>query len=156
MQAPGESFKAESVVYQADEHEAHLSLDIASAYPPEAKLKSWQREVCLKRGQAVTFSDIYELSEAVKDLSLSLLTPCQIDLSTPGLIVLRPRDLLDGRQAGQANIYYPGSLFEASIEEIPITDERLGGTWGTLLYRISLQAQNPPVSGQWTIEVRAA
>lgn len=47
QQAPGATFAARNVVYAMDDAIAALTLDIAAAYPPTAKLASWRRTVTL-------------------------------------------------------------------------------------------------------------
>ena len=51
MQAPGRTFEARDASYAMDDASAQLSLDIAGAYPDEAKLTSWKRTVTLHRGR---------------------------------------------------------------------------------------------------------
>ena len=85
---------------------------------------------------------------------LSLITPCQIDLSTPGSILLNEAVLANGRISASGEIAYNPGDFTISIEEIPITDNRLGSIWGQRVKRILLIAVNGGSKGQWTIQIR--
>lgn len=152
MQAPGREFAARNVAYKADGAVTQFSLDIAGAYPPEAHLNAWRRTVTLHRGQDVEIVDAYDLNAPVGEITLSLLTPCKVDLNAPGRILLSEAPLPDGRATGEAEICYDGRL-SASAEEIPITDARLGTIWGGRLTRLLLRAENPPLQGTWTMRI---
>ena len=152
MQAPGRGFAARDVRYEADDASAQLTLDIAAAYPPEAKLGSWRRTVALHRGQEVEIVDAYDLSTPVGEIALSLLTPCQVGVDGQGQIVLSEALLAGGRRAGTAWLLYDAKL-EVSVEEIPIEDERLAGVWDALLRRIVFRAANPPEQDIWTLKI---
>lgn len=153
MQAPGRRFAARDAAHEASEAGARFSLDIAGAYPPEAKIASWVRTITLERGRGIEVADRYELTEEANEIVLSLVTPCTVDVSSPGKVVLSEAPLPDGRQAGSAVLTYDGTQFSTSVERVPITDERLGGVWGTGLNRIVFAAEQPPQQGSWTFAV---
>lgn len=153
MQAPGADFKATAVSYQADDAQAGLSLDIAASYPAEAKIARWQRQLTLTRGEAVTVVDDYELGAAAEEISLSLVTPCAVELAA-GQVNLSPASLPDGREAGAATFSYPADIFSVTTENVPITDSRLRPIWGESLTRVVLTAKNPATSGTWEFSVR--
>jgi putative sterol carrier protein len=155
MQAPGREFAARDVGHKADDASAEFSVDIAAAYPPEAKIKSWQRKVTLHRGQDVEIEDNYDLAEPAQEISLSLLTPCQIKLKTPGEIPLQEASLPDGRTTGTALITYDPDKLTALTIEIAISDERLGLVWGNRLTRIVLVAHDPPQQGTLHLQITA-
>jgi hypothetical protein len=154
MQAPGKEFAACAVTYRADDESAAFNLDLAQAYPPQAQLLSWKRSVVLQRGQLVNLTDSYELKQAPSSLMLSLMTPCHVELSTPGSILLGEATLANSSLSASGEIaYHPGD-FTISLEEISITDNRLGSTWGQQVNRIIFTAINPGRKGQWTIQIR--
>jgi hypothetical protein len=154
MQAPGKEFAAREVTYSADDESAAFNLDLALAYPPPAQLLSWKRSVVLQRGRQVNLTDAYEFKQAPASLILSLMTPCQIELSTPGSIHLKEAVLPNDRLTASGEITYNPGDFTISIEEIPITDNRLGSTWGQQVKRILFTAVNPGRKGQWIIQIR--
>jgi hypothetical protein len=153
MQAPGIEFTAQDVHYASDDASAWLSFDIAGAYPPQAHLNRWQRTITLRRGEEVQVVDEYDLAAPVGELTLSLLTPCRVDLETPGLIALAETPILDERSSGAAQIVYD-PRFSVSVEEIAIEDERLGQVWGSRLARILFRMQDPPQQDTWMLHVR--
>jgi len=147
MQEAGRSFAARDVRYQMDEESAQLSLDLAGAYPPEARLKSWVRSVTLQRRERVEVSDTFELLEPVPEITFSLITPCQVVPSAPGLLVLGEAALIENRVAGSGQIFYDPQLLRVTTEEISIQDERLSPAWGHRLTRILFHMANPALRG---------
>jgi hypothetical protein len=155
MQAPGRSFAARGVEYQADEEGATFSLDIAGAYPDKAKLERWQRSVSLYYGQEAKIVDSYTLAQAASEIALSLLTPCAVNTETPGKIVLSEAVLPGDRRAGCGVVTYDEKKFALTTERVAITDERLGGVWGEGLTRLVFSVADPALENTWTFGVRA-
>jgi len=152
MQAPGRSFAARDVVYSFGEDAAQLSLDLASAYPPEAQLKAWQRVIKLNRGVDVEVTDTYELAESVSEIVLGVLTPCTVELGA-GEVRFVAAEFGPGgvtRTTGAATLAYPAAVTDVSVERVPITDTRLGGVWGDHLNRVLFEVAEPPQQGSWT------
>jgi len=151
-QAPGRSFAARDVAYSLSDDAAQLSLDLASAYPPEAKLKSWRRVIRLNRGADVEITDTYELAESVSEIVLGVLTPCTVELGEGEVHLVAasfgPDDL--NRSAGSATLAYPAAVTSVSLERVPITDRRLGGVWGDHLNRVVFKVAVPSQHGSWT------
>ena len=155
MQAPGEAFAAHDVQYAATEDSVRFSLDIAAAYPAQAQLKSWQRTLTLERGRQLLVADAYEMAAKPAELTLSLMTPCQVDDSQPGLLVLSPAPLVNGLTSGAGKVSYDPVVFSVRVEEISINDARLASTWGQRLCRLLFVAKDPQASGAWQIRVSA-
>ncbi|MBN1139567.1 MAG: heparinase II/III family protein [Anaerolineae bacterium] len=153
MQAPGRTFAARQASYVADESSAEFSVDIAAAYPPEARIARWQRTVTLMRGQGVEITDEYALTGAVGEIVLSLLTPCEVSAG-PGRIALSEGAMDSGRISGRGEVVYDPKAFGATVERIAIADERLGAVWGERLNRIVFTAKDPPQQGRWTFGIR--
>jgi len=156
MQAPGRSFAARDATYQADEAGATFSLDIAGAYPDEAKVERWQRSISFQYGREAEIVDSYALSEPAFEIVLSLLTPCKVDTTTAGRIVLSEAGLPDDRRTGSGSVVYDAAKFGLTTEWVAITDTRLGGVWGEGLTRLVFTARNPPLDDTFTFCVRAS
>jgi hypothetical protein len=153
MQAPGASFAARNVQHSAAEDVSHFALDIAAAYPPEAKLKTWQRTFTHQRGQGVVVEDSFEIAEKPSELTLSLMTPSQVDASRPGLLVLSPAPLAAEMVSGAGQVAYDPAVFTVVVEEINISDPRLAGAWGARMCRLLFTAIDPQAKGSWKITV---
>ena len=92
MQSAGRQFAAREVRYEANDDHAQLQLDIAGAYPKQANLKSWVRTIRLNRGKDIVITESYTLEKPAKEITLSLLTPCKVEVQTG-----RPTAAGDGR-----------------------------------------------------------
>lgn len=152
MQSPGGQFAARDVRYKSDDRMAQLTLDIAGAYPEQARLKSWVRTITSNRGRDVTVVEDYTLTEAAGQIALSLMTPCKARVRTPGQIVLSPPD---GGGASAQVIYDAGKL-TATVEVIDVEDGRLRSVWPEQIARILLTAEKPPLKDTWTLRIEPA
>jgi hypothetical protein len=154
QQPPGEEFAARDVDYQADDRQAHFTLDIARAYPPEAGVTHWRRTIRLYSGQSIEVEDAYELDHQPSSISLSLLTPSGVIFDRPGEIRLTQNELPAGRGSAAGVVYYDAEKLTPSVETINITDTRMIHVWGNRLYRILLSAPNPLQQDTWKLDIR--
>jgi hypothetical protein len=152
MQSPGREFKAQNVAYRCEEDRVEFSLDIAGAYPPEAGLRAWQRRISLHRRGGIEMADTFECAEPPRSLTLSLLTPCQVEIRREGEIALGACALPRDRSTASGRIHYPTGIFQIEIERIPITDARLGPIWGEAVFRLLFSALHPAQTGQWVLK----
>ncbi|MDR6817929.1 hypothetical protein J2X76_003105 [Neorhizobium sp. 2083] len=121
-QADGADFAARAVHAEFTENQAQMSLDIASAYPAEARVRSYRRTVTLRRGSRVEVEDIHD-----GDLpaTLSLMT-CVEPIMDHGL-----------RLEGLGRIDFEGAG-EIEVEAIDIDDPRLRISWPPRIYRLRI------------------
>jgi len=148
MQSAGREFAATEVSHQADDQLAVLRLNLAKAYPPEAHLAVWNRTLRLDRAaNTIEVVDDYQLTQAAKVITLTLMTPCAAQVQTGGGITL---PMSSGRPVLVA---YDGRVLHASVEAIPIEDSLLRRSWGVRLYRVLLHANAPPLRSQWTLRI---
>ncbi len=155
VQQPGRQFAARQVGYSAGDRRAQFRLDIAGAFGPEAKLDTYRRTVSLHRGRAVEVHDVYRLNEPAGEITLNLLTPCQVRVDGDA-IVLTESEIAGGRVSGAGQVTFDAAQFTVSTEVVSITDARLGSVWGDRLNRIVFTAKNPPRQGEWTFRIRPA
>jgi hypothetical protein len=153
QQAPGREFRAREVRREADEAGASLTLDLAGAYPGEAGVKRWVRGVSLLRGREVRLADRFELDREAASLTLSLMTPCSVDLSQPGLVALSERDITNGRRAGTGGVHYDSRQFDVRVETVDINDARMRPVWGSEIYRIVFTLRERTRSGEWEMTI---
>jgi len=148
MQSAGRVFTATDVSYQADDRQAEIRMNLAKAYPPEAHLATWKRTLLLNRlGNSIEVVDDYQLTQAAKAITLTLMTPCAAQVQTVGEITLPT-------PSGQpVHVAYDGRVLQASAEEIPIEDSLLRRSWGERLHRVLLQANAPPLQSKWTLRI---
>ena len=148
MQKEGRQFHSGSPRFAADAAKVEFALDIAGAYPPEAKVDRWERTLTLNRGKSIELLEDYQLKEARKPIRLNLMTPLLADVGRKGMI-----QLSDPTAHLQYGISYDASQFEASVEDIPLSDDRLKGAWGERLTRIILTSKNLATKGSYRIEI---
>jgi hypothetical protein len=140
MQKDGREYKAGEISYASDDKTAIFSLDLAQAYPEEAKAEFWRRTITLNRGKNVVIQDRYALNEVTDLLQMTLMSWCEPELVEDGTI-----ELSLPPEAGDIDpvfIHFDFKKFDSEIEEITIEDERLRSSWGNRLYRILLTAKD--------------
>jgi hypothetical protein len=148
MQSAGREFAATEVSYHADDRQAELRLNLARAYPPGAHLAAWNRTLRLNREtNTIELADDCQLTQPVKLITLTLMTPWRAEVQTAGEITL---PMASGRPV---RVGYDGRALKASLEEIPIEDAQLRHSWGDRLYRILLHASAPPLASRWTLRI---
>jgi len=141
QQLPGYEYSAKNVYYKVDDKKAEIKMDIAKAYPNEANVSSWIRDVTLIRGENITISEEYNLKETNGEIMLNLLTPSEV-LVNDGLIILKSKELSDNRSSGSAQIHYDSDKLSVSVEKVTVDDRGLKNIWGDQLTRIMLKSKN--------------
>ncbi|OGG03195.1 MAG: hypothetical protein A3F83_03690 [Candidatus Glassbacteria bacterium RIFCSPLOWO2_12_FULL_58_11] len=152
MQHEGREFAARDVRYHADDSAAELSLDIAGTYPEKAGVRSWKRTVRLERGKAVQLTEDYSLSRREAELTLSLMTPCAVELKAGGRISLTGKSGSGEQYA--VELKYDASKLAPKVEKIALDDNRLQASWGESLNRIVLSAVNQSaLKDRWNLSL---
>ena len=147
MQAAGRQFQAKDVFFNETANRVTFSADIAAAYPAAAAVQRWQRRVTLDRtAPAVELEDRYELREWKEPARLSLMTPLSVDTSRPGEVHLAGRYLLT----------FDAHELQATVEEIPVSDQQLRSVWGDRVERLVLTTQGKVLRGGYRVVLRQA
>jgi hypothetical protein len=153
MQNAGRQFAARAVVCETNELLAQLQMDIAPAYPPTAKVKSWLRTVRLHRGRDVEITETFELSETSGETTLNLLTPLEADTSQSGQVILHA--IAQGeRSQRNVRLEYDAAKLAPTVDRIPMADSRLAKSWGTNLNHLVLHARLPLLKDTWTLRLK--
>jgi Heparinase II/III-like protein len=152
QQGVGPMFCAADVVYESNDNAAQLSMELARAYPAEARLKSWRRTVRLDRGKnQVEISDSYFLTEPVPDIILNLMTACEVKESGKGQLTL-----VSAQGAPSTLILFDAQLLSASVETIPLDNAELKRNWGSQICRIQLKTSGAKTSGRLKLTITTA
>ncbi|MBN1506935.1 MAG: heparinase II/III family protein [Sedimentisphaerales bacterium] len=154
MQSPGRQFAAKNVNHEADDDHALLRLDLAGAYAGEAGLKSWTRTVQLHRGSDIVVTEDYALERPAGEITLSLMTPCEVRVEKEGRLLLTTADTSEPRTA--VRVLFNEARLKAVVEAIPVEDGRLRSVWGGQLTRILLKAEKPAMKDTWTLRIEPA
>ena len=139
-QKNGKQYKASNVEYSP----GRLTMDIAGAYPEEAKINHWTRTVALNDAQ-VDVTEDYQFEQILAPSQINLITPL-----TPTVKEKKNRILL-----GNRTIIFPHKQLKASVEDISgKMDTLLQGLWGDHLYRITLTLTPAKQSGRITYTIK--
>lgn len=140
MQKDGKEFCATDVEYAFSDDSAHISMDIASAYPEDAGINSYKRSVDFKKGNSITVTDNFQFKTDSGDVVLSLMTyekpvVCDniISVGTLGTITIN------------TTAEVPHTPLSIATEEITIDDARLGIAWKHNIFRILVTVQESPI-----------
>jgi hypothetical protein len=140
MQSAGRQFEAHDFKSTTNDTEAKLAMDIERAYPPEAGVRAWHRELVLNRKAGkVTLTDRFQLTKT-QNLELNLITIQTPTQAGPGKVTL----------SGGFQLNFDPAL-QVTLDEHSSDDARLKPNWGSTVRRIRLALQNPPAQGAYTL-----
>ncbi len=134
QQRDGKQYRATVVSHRP----GRLTLDIAAAYPKEAKVRRWNRTVAADGRQTVSVTEDFQLDSLCGQTVLHFVTPVAPDVSTDGRVLL-----------GSHSISYDHRQLQATAEDISnLLDPMLRSMWGDRLFRISLVVRKPLLKGR--------
>lgn len=138
-QHAGRGFAARDAGVDLDGERAVFRVDLAGAYPAEAGIRHWLREVLLDRvsGQ-VHVNETWDIAAPTPLLWRLLLPRPPVDESAGHLTLTGPTEVL---------LRYDPATWHPEVERIAIQDQRLGPVWGEALYRLTLTAAEAPGRG---------
>lgn len=139
-QKDGAEYKASEVLFEPERME--FSLDMAKAYPQEAKVNKWVRS-CRMKNDSVVIRDSYSLAECMSPVRIRFMTWGSVVVPEPGVAVVS----VGGEKV---RMTYDKTAFSISIDPIHIDDPRLYNIWGGEIYRLSLVARSQSLSGSYT------
>ncbi|OON80177.1 heparinase [Streptomyces tsukubensis] len=150
-QPPGAMFRAADVTGRHTEDTDELTCDLAPAYPPRARLRTWRRTVRLVRGadERVEIGDTWHCREIPHSLSLHLLVAGELEPRSDGRATVSPPE---GRSL---SLTWDSTAFTAETETIPLTDPAFTRVWGTELHRLILTARRPASRGEHLLVARS-
>ena len=133
-------------------------MDLRTAYPEAAHLKSWRRTVRLRRAaDQVEIEDIYQLTQA-QPVTLNLITTCTIGQPTPGVLELthpiwgKTLEPPSTATTSPIRIAYDSTLLTYSVDGMALENAELVRNWGTKAYRIRLTAK-PATGGSLRLQI---
>ncbi len=149
QQAPGPEFKARNTSFFCDNETVRFNCDIASAYPENAGVKSWNRKILFQRRKRVTVTDTFELSRD-DGIEMSIMTPCSVRIDG-NVIHLDETTLDDGGKSASARLTFDAEAFDVRLDNYPLAEVHFkrGNPWGETLTRIVFAARNPKLKDQW-------
>ena len=136
-------YKATNTV--CNEKKRTFSTDIATAYPAEAKVKSWIRSYALDNNKLI-IGDSYTLNEVIAPNQLNFLTWGNVTFPSEGKIRIEVK-------GQKVEMTYP-SQFKAELETIKLDDPRLSNVWGKEIYRITLKTEEKKATGKYEFVIQ--
>ena len=124
-----------------------LQMNIAGAYPAEARVKKWQRTYALQQSVFHIY-DVFELDSVQAPNRVHFLTWAKPTLLKKGLIELIKNE-------SRLTLAYNPAQFEFAFEVIPQTDKRLSSVWGQELFRIVLTSKIDAKKGRYDFTITA-
>jgi hypothetical protein len=150
QQKAGREYAASKLNFSSNARQVKFSLDLAKAYPSEASVNSWSRELKLDRGKRLVLSEKYQLKEWKEPVRLNIMTAFYPDVSVIGRI-----NLTDSKDPSHIFILtYDPAKFTVAAEDKQITDGRLKSVWGDRLTRIVFTARDKSLQDDYQIVLK--
>ena len=148
MQKEGIQYKATNVLYAKNTAGVTVSMDIAVAYPTEAAVKKYERKFDFDQSKnTIQLFENYDMLEWKSPLVQSFLVFIKPTIEKPGQLSFA---LQDGASVA---FNYDAKLFDITIEDKILEDERISGIWGKQLYRIQLVAKGIKKTGKHNFSI---
>jgi hypothetical protein len=141
-QMNGAEYKASDAVAKP----GYFSVNIAGAFPEEAKVDRWVRSYQLN-GNSLRINDAFALKQTIAPNVVNFLTRGDVKKVSDGKVSISV-------EGTDALFTYDPRAFSYSIETINIDDPRLSNVWGDKLYRISLTAKKMVKKGNYTFSIQ--
>jgi hypothetical protein len=142
-QSFGAEYKATDVSF--NKGSMTFSLNIATAYPESAGVKTWNRSYALKNG-TLKISDDFDLTKTESPNRIHFITWGNVTMDTPGMIEIETK-------GERIRLIYDKNAFVVSKEVIIPDDKRLSDVWGNEVCRLSLDAKKMVLKGRYTYTV---
>ncbi len=149
MQRDGTPYAASEVRYRTSDTNAGMTMNLATAYPSEAGVKRWMREVLLDRNAGVVrLTEEFELAKSVP-VALSFMTSRVPSEAGKGVFTLK------STKAGvkDVSLKYDASSLRFTSEKIDLADEGMRRSWGPAVYRVQLRTVNDVSRERWMMEI---
>jgi hypothetical protein len=146
MQREG-PYAASDVRYSTDDAGVRITMNLATAYPTEAGVKQWMREIALDRKAGVVrVSEDFTLAKSVP-VALSFMTS-RVPSDANGSVTFH------SAKAGvkDVSLKYDAAALRFSSERIELQDEGMRRSWGPALYRVKLTTVSGVTRGRWSFE----
>lgn len=135
----GTQYRASNVSFDAKKN--LFTLNMANAYDKKAAVQKWVRNYTLGNDQ-LTIEDVFELTEQKAANQLNFITWAKPQLTKPGIVVLQ-------KEGKSVMMQHDAAMFDASVETIPQTDQRLSRVWGSEVYRLVLLSKKQQLKGRY-------
>jgi hypothetical protein len=149
MQKNGSEYAAKNIKYKNDIHSVQFSVDIAEAYPEEALVKKWHRNLIYdKRSQVITIEENYHLNRFKKHSELNYLVYLEPIINNGNI-------LFEIDDTTKITMDYDTDQLIPSVEVIDIDDPKLKAVWGEKLYSLKLVINDSKLNSKVMISLKS-
>lgn len=134
----GKKYAAQDVKTDIGRRRVEFSLDIAKAYPLEAKVDFWKRKIEFVRNKSIVVTESYSLKELVGMNNIMFISQIRPEIMD-GVVKYD----IKGKSYG---LFFDPKEVSASFEEIDLKDKKLVDIWGKL-YRLKLNVLSEDLQG---------
>jgi hypothetical protein len=148
MQHDGSPYAASEVKYATTDQAAKITMNLATAYPPDAGAKRWLREVALDRkAGTVRVTEEFELAKDAP-VALSFMSS-RVPTDANGVVTFHS----EKPGVKDVRLKYDARVLRFNVEKIELQDEGMRRSWGPALYRVQLKTASDVAGGRWMFEI---
>jgi hypothetical protein len=141
--------RASRVRVDDDTARTGMTMELATAFGPEAGIRTWVRSVALDRGAGtISLRETFALARPAP-VTLVFMTPRRPDPAQGGVLTL---PVAGGRTV---SLRFDARVLRAEVERIALADAGLRHEWGDALYRIRLASTQPLAAGDLAVALAA-
>ncbi len=142
-QPNGAQFKSRNASF--DQANMAFNLDIANAYPADARIKNWWMRYVLAADGSLSLTEQFDLSNPAAHNEINFLSAIAADTIAPGVLLLKNGD-------AAVKVLFDPKVFAITQEPVDISDMRLTRVWGKAVYRINLKAKSLQPKGSYAFK----
>ncbi|MBI2272560.1 MAG: heparinase II/III family protein [Bacteroidetes bacterium] len=144
MQKDGKAYGATNLSYKENKGFVSIAMDIATAYPPAAFVKNWNRQFLFDQNRnRVVLSEKYLFEKRTGKTKISFLSSCEVKRDTNGKLIF-----YDDRGTRVLQLLYHTGVTLAEIEEKLLDDEKMKNSWGKKIYRLTFVIDDKQLAGE--------
>ena len=143
-QKDGSRFHSERV--SLDEKSKTFSIDIAKAYPEEAKVEYWNRTYNLKESELI-INDAFKINDPLIPNRINFMLCSKPEVRQDGVLLIN-------QGKNNVELQYNAKKLKLIIEPIVIKDSRLLNIWGETIYRLSFTALKTAKEDTYVFKIR--
>lgn len=143
-QPNGAAFKSKNARF--DSAAKQFSLDISSAYTPEAGIASWKLDYSLSKDGSLRLKEDFVLTDPQTPNALHFLCAVSAEQVSEGVLLFNNED-------ASIKMVYDPKVFSFSQEQVAVDDIRLSRVWGKTIYRIKLTDKAIRKKSQYNIQL---
>ena len=145
QQPPGGQYKAKNTDFKSSKSKVSFQTDIAGAYPAEAKVEQWIRNITLERGKKIRISEKFRLTDISGTTALRYMSPLLCTIVKPGIVSL-------AGEGFELQMKYNASALTARIEQKEVDGSGLQAAWGSKITVLIFEVPQQK-SGDIAIEI---